>query len=110
MSKKMAITEVNTASFEAEVLQSELPVLVDFWAPWCGPCKALNPIIHKVADEVEGRAKIVKVNIDESPEIAGKYSIMSIPTLLIFNKGQVSEQLIGLVQKDKIMDKLNKHL
>ncbi|GAB1366088.1 thioredoxin [Candidatus Cloacimonadaceae bacterium] len=106
----MAITEVNTASFEAEVLQSELPVLVDFWAPWCGPCKALNPIIHKVADEVEGRAKIVKVNIDESPEIAGKYSIMSIPTLLIFNKGQVSEQLIGLVQKDKIMDKLNKHL
>ena len=106
----MAITEVNTASFEAEVLQSELPVLVDFWAPWCGPCKALNPIIHNVADEVEGRAKIVKVNIDESPEIAGKYSIMSIPTLLIFNKGQVSEQLIGLVQKDKIMDKLNKHL
>lgn len=106
----MAITEINTASFDAEVLQSELPVLVDFWAPWCGPCKALNPIIHKVADEVEGRAKIVKVNIDESPEIAGKYSIMSIPTLLIFSKGQVSEQLIGLVQKDKIMDKLNKHL
>ncbi len=106
----MAITEVKTASFDAEVLQSELPVLVDFWAPWCGPCKALNPIIHKVADEVEGRAKIVKVNIDESPEIAGKYSIMSIPTLLIFSKGQVSEQLIGLVQKDKIMDKLNKHL
>lgn len=106
----MAIIEVKTATFEAEVLQSEIPVLVDFWAPWCGPCKALNPIIHKVADEVEGKAKIVKVNIDESPEIAGKYSIMSIPTLLIFNKGQVSDQLIGLVQKDKIMDKLNKLL
>lgn len=106
----MAITEVKTATFDAEVLQSEIPVLVDFWAPWCGPCKALNPIIHKVADEVEGKAKIVKVNIDESPEIAGKYSIMSIPTLLIFNKGQVSDQLIGLVQKDKIMDKLNKLL
>jgi thioredoxin 1 len=106
----MAITEVKTATFDAEVLQSEIPVLVDFWAPWCGPCKALNPIVHKVADEVEGKAKIVKVNIDESPEIAGQYSIMSIPTLLLFVKGKVSEQLIGLVQKDKIMDKLNKHI
>jgi len=106
----MAITEVKTATFDAEVLQSDIPVLVDFWAHWCGPCKALNPIVHKVADEVEGKAKIVKVNIDESPEIAGKYSIMSIPTLLLFVNGQVSEQLIGLVQKEKIMDKLNKHI
>ncbi len=106
----MATKEVNSSSFEAEVLQSELPVLVDFWAPWCGPCKALTPTIDKLATELDGKVKIVKLNIDESPEIAGKYSIMSIPTLLIFDKGNVSDQLVGLVQKEKIMDKLNKHI
>lgn len=106
----MATKEVNSSSFEAEVLQSELPVLVDFWAPWCGPCKALTPTIDKLAAELDGKVKIVKLNIDESPEIAGKYSIMSIPTLLIFDKGNVSDQLVGLVQKEKIIDKLNKHI
>lgn len=106
----MAIIETNTAGFETEVLKSEIPVLVDFWAPWCGPCKALTPIVHKLAEELEGKVKVVKVNIDESPEIAGKYSIMSIPTLLIFVGGTVSDQLIGLVQKEKIMDKLRKHI
>jgi thioredoxin 1 len=83
---------------------------VDFWAPWCGPCKALLPIIQKIADEVDGKVKICKVNIDESPEIASKYSIMSIPTLLVFVGGTVSDQLVGLVQKDKIMDKLKPHM
>lgn len=106
----MAIIETNTAGFEAEVLKSEIPVLVDFWAPWCGPCKALTPIVHELAEELEGKVKVVKLNIDESPEIAGKYSIMSIPTLLIFVGGTVSDQLIGLVQKEKIMDKLRKHI
>ncbi len=106
----MAIIEVNTASFETEVLKSELPVLVDLWAPWCGPCKALSPIIEKLAAEVEGKVKISKINIDESPEIASKYSVMSIPTLLIFADGAVRDQLVGLVQKDKILAKLQAYL
>jgi len=99
-------TMVNSQTFEAEVLKSDLPVLVDFWAPWCGPCKALNPILEKVEAEIDGKIRIVKVNIDESPDIASKYSIMSIPTLLIFKDGEVRDQLVGLVQKDKIMEKL----
>ncbi len=98
--------EVTTQNFESEVLQSELPVLVDFWAPWCGPCKALSPTVEKLAAELEGKVIVAKCNIDQSPEIAGKYSIMSIPTILIFHRGEVSAQLVGLVQKDKILDKL----
>ena len=80
----MAIVDVTTATFDAEVLKSDTPVLVDLWAPWCGPCKALTPIIQKLEAEVGDKVKICKLNIDESPEIANKYSIMSIPTLLIF--------------------------
>lgn len=106
----MAIIEVNSASFESEVLQSDKPVLIDFWAPWCGPCKALNPVIQKLAEEVGDKVKICKINIDENPDVAGKYSIMSIPTLLIMKDGSPVDQLVGLVQKSKIMDKLNPHI
>ncbi|HNZ32639.1 MAG TPA: thioredoxin [Candidatus Cloacimonas sp.] len=106
----MSIVAVNSSTFEEEVLKSSLPVLVDFWAPWCGPCKALSPTVDKVANETAGKVKVVKVNVDEAQDIAAKYSIMSIPTLLVFVNGVVSDQLIGLVQKDKIMEKLNKFM
>ncbi|MDP3114765.1 MAG: thioredoxin [Candidatus Cloacimonadaceae bacterium] len=106
----MSVHELSVNSFAAEVLQSDLPVLVDFWAPWCGPCKALTPTIEKVALETEGKVKVVKCNIDSCPEIAGRYSIMSIPTLLIFYQGEIAGQLVGLVQKDKILDKLKAYM
>jgi thioredoxin 1 len=99
--------EFTQANFEDAVLKSELPVLVDFWAPWCGPCKALAPVLEKVAAECEGKLVVGKLNVDEAPAIASQYSIMSIPSLLIFVKGQVKEQIVGLTSKEKIMEKLN---
>jgi len=103
----MALHEFNQDSFAADVLNAELPVLVDFWAPWCGPCKALGPVIEKIAAEFEGKVIVGKLNVDEAPAIANQYSIMSIPSLLIFVKGQVVEQLVGLTTKEKIAAKLN---
>ncbi len=99
------LLEINQGNFESEVLQSQLPVLTDLWAPWCGPCKALAPILEKVAEHYGEKLKIVKINIDENPAIATKYGIMSIPTLLLFADGEVKEQLVGLVAKDKIVKK-----
>lgn len=103
----MSAVEVNQASFEAEVLQSDIPVLADLWAPWCGPCKAIGPTVEDIAREYEGRIKVVKINIDESPKIATDYGVMSIPTLLIFKQGRVEAQLIGLVSKSKIIEKFS---
>ncbi len=102
----MSLKEVNQDSFENEVIKSDLPVLVDLWATWCGPCKALHPIVEQVADDYSGKIKVMKLNIDESPAIAGKYQVMSIPTLLLFSKGEVATQIIGLVSKDKIAKKI----
>ena len=106
----MALQELSNTSFEAEVLQSETPVLVDFWAPWCGPCKALTPTLEKLAEDYPDKVKFAKVNIDDHPEIASRFSIMSIPTLLVFHKGEIVEQLVGLVQKEKIIDKLKSYI
>ena len=101
--------EVTDANFDQEVLQSDLPVLVDFWAPWCGPCKLMGPIIEELAKEFEGKVKVVKLNVDENPQTAQKYGIMSIPTLIIFKNGQIAEQLIGLRPKEEISQKLQAH-
>ena len=90
-----AAAAVSTADFDKEVLQSEQPVLVDFWAVWCGPCRAIAPTVDAVAQEYAGKAKVVKLNVDESPEIAGRYGVMSIPTLMIFKGGQKVGELVG---------------
>ncbi len=96
MSKPEAVTDT---SFEKEVLDADKPVLVDFWAEWCGPCKMLAPILDELAGEYDGRIKIGKVNIDEQQSLAAEYGIRAVPTLLLFNKGQVAEQLVGLRSK-----------
>lgn len=90
-----AAAAVSTADFDAQVLQSEMPVLVDFWAVWCGPCRAIAPAIDAVAQEYSGRAKVLKLDVDENPEIAGRYGVQSIPTLLIFKGGQKVGELVG---------------
>ncbi|MDP8200713.1 MAG: thioredoxin [Candidatus Tenebribacter burtonii] len=99
--------EITVDTFEQEVLKSDIPVVIDLWAPWCGPCKALTPLLETVAAEYEGKIKAVKLNIDESPAIAAKYQIMSIPTLLFFKDGKVESQIIGLVGKNKIASKFD---
>ena len=103
----MGAVHLAATDFEKEVLQAEVPVLVDFFAEWCGPCKMLSPIIDEIADEMGGKAKIVKVDVDEAQEIASRYGVMSIPTLIIFKNGEVSDQIVGLVPKDQIVAKLN---
>jgi len=96
-------------NFQIEVLSSKIPVLVDFWAPWCGPCRMMAPIIDELADMFDGKIKVGKLNVDENQEIAGNFNIMSIPTMLLFKDGVVVEQFIGAMTKEELQDKLSQH-
>lgn len=93
------VNEVSDSSFEAEVLQSPLPVLVDFWAPWCGPCKAIAPVVAELAKEYAGRLKVVKINVDDHPQTPSRYGVRGIPNLILFKAGQVRDQIVGAVPK-----------
>ncbi len=99
--------EITDSNFATEVEQSTVPVLIDFWAVWCGPCRMIAPIVEELAKEYEGKAKIGKVDVDNNPMIASKFGIRSIPTLLIFKGGKVVDQIVGAVPKGMIADKLN---
>ncbi|MBI3602406.1 MAG: thioredoxin [Candidatus Omnitrophica bacterium] len=106
----MDALHLNDKNFETEVLKAQGPVLVDFWAEWCGPCKMIAPIIDQIAGELAGKIKVAKLNVDESADLAGQYNVMSIPTLLIFKNGQVVDQIVGAMPKDRLLAKLNSHL
>ena len=104
------IVVLNDDNFDAEVGQSEIPVLVDFWAPWCSPCLVVAPVIEKLAEEYKGRCKFGKLNVDENPVTAGRFGIRSIPTLILFKDGQVVDKVVGAVPKENIEDLIKKAL
>lgn len=100
-------TAVTDSNFEIEVLKSDLPVLVDFWAPWCGPCRAIAPVIEELAKEYEGKVKVVKMNVDENPSTPSKYGIRAIPTLILFKNGEVVSQITGAVAKSSLKNMID---
>ena len=110
MAEAQNIVQLTDATFDAEVLKSPIPVLIDFWAPWCGPCRAIAPIVAEVADAYAGRVKVGKINVDEDTRVAAMHSISAIPTLLLVKGGQVVEQLVGAVPKNKLVALLDRHL
>jgi thioredoxin 1 len=106
----MNLIEFTDANFQQEVLNSEVPVLVDFWAVWCGPCKIIAPYVEQIADEYQGKVKVGKLDVDNNPQVSMQYGIRSIPTLLIFRDGKIADQIIGAVPKQAIMQKLDAQL
>ena len=102
--------EINDSNFKSEVIDSEIPVLVDFWAPWCGPCRMVAPVLEELAKEYDGKVKVVKLNVDESPNTATEFGIRSIPTLILFKDGKVYEQTIGVQSKENLKQMVKKSL
>ncbi|MBF0751774.1 MULTISPECIES: thioredoxin TrxA [Pasteurellaceae] len=104
------VLHTTDATFEADVLRSDLPVLVDFWAPWCGPCKMIAPVLDELAPEFSGKAKIVKINVDENQLVAGQFGVRSIPTLLLVKNGEVVATQVGALPKSQLANFINQHL
>lgn len=105
-----AAPQVTDASFQQDVLESEVPVLVDFWAPWCGPCRMVAPVVDEIAEQYAGKVKVVKLNTDENPNVANQYGIRSIPTLMIFKGGERVDMVVGAVPKTTLANTLEKYL
>lgn len=103
----MGVAEINDDNFESEVLQSGDPVLVDFWAPWCGPCRQIAPVVEQLAGENDGSAKVVKLNVDEAPMAAQNYGVSSIPTLMVFKGGEVVDRFVGVQPKTRLQEAID---
>ena len=103
----MAVITITKENYDEEVVKSPVPVLLDFWATWCGPCRMLSPIVDEIANEVEGKAKVGKINVDEQPDLAQQFGIMSIPTLVFMKNGEITAKEVGVRSKQAILDKLN---
>ncbi|NIO03955.1 MAG: thioredoxin [Proteobacteria bacterium] len=110
MGETESILNVNDNAFVIEILESNIPALVDFWASWCGPCQAIAPVVEELAREYAGRVKVAKINVEENPQTPGQYGVRGIPTLILFKNGQVFDQVVGVVPKDKLRQMLERAL
>ena len=110
MSENVLVAAVSDAAFETDVLKSDLPVLVDFWAPWCGPCRSISPIVDDLATQYKDKIKVAKINVDESSEVAMKYQVTSIPTFILFKKGVVADRVLGALPRSEFVKFIDRNL